>query len=134
MKRIVLLFLIILLAKTMCFSSTTSNPIEKDSIVSITSNDLKYSNLIFVEHSKLLQENELLNEQVTNYQLKTDNLLKANSLQEEEIENYKLINNAYLNRIEDLNNTIKKNNKVKNYWKVGGITVSLGLVLFLIFK
>lgn len=134
MKRIVILFLTILLVRTTCFSSTTSETIEQDSIVSITSEQLKYANLIFVEHKQLLKENELLNEQVHNYQLKTDYLLQTDSLRVSQIENYQLINDAYVQQIEDLNKAIKRKNRAVTCWKIGGITVSLGLVLFLLLK
>lgn len=134
MKRIVILFLTILLVRTTCFSSTTSETIEQDSIVSITSEQLKYANLIFVEHKQLLKENELLNEQVHNYQLKTDYLLQTDSLRVGQIENYQLMNDAYVQQIEDLNKAIKRKNRAVTCWKIGGITVTLGLVLFLLLK
>lgn len=106
----------------------------QDSIVFITPKQLKYTNLIFVEHKKLIEENKLLANQVKNYQLKTDNLVKSDSLKTSQINSYQHINEVYSNKIEDLNKTIKKKDKYAKYWKIGGITVSLGLVLFLILK
>lgn len=134
MKRIVILFLTILLVRITCFSSTTSGVTRQDSIVSITSDQLKYANLIFVEHKKLLEENDLLNQQVQNYQIKTDLLLKTDSLRVSQIENYQCINETYATQIENLNNTIKKKNRAITCWTIGGITVSIGLVLFLLLK
>lgn len=134
MKRIVILFLTILLVRTMCFSSNTSEITEQDSTVSITSDQLKYANLIFVEHKKLLEENGLLNLQIQNYQAKTDYLLKTDSLRVVQITNYQHINETYATQIEDLNKAIKKKDRAVTCWKIGGITVSVGLVLFLLLK
>lgn len=134
MKRIVILFLAILLVRITCFSSTTSEVTRQDSIVSITSDQLKYANLIFVEHKKLLEENDLLTQQVQNYQVKTDLFLRTDSLRVSQITNYQHINEAYATQIEDLNKAIKKRDRAVTCWKIGGITVSVGLVLFLLLK
>ena len=134
MKRIVILFLAILLVRITCFSSTPSEVTRQDSTVSITSDQLKYANLIFVEHKKLLEENDLLTQQVQNYQAKTDFLLRTDSLRVAQITNYQLINETYATQIEDLNKAIKKKDRAVTCWKIGGITVSVGLVLFLLLK
>lgn len=134
MKRITILFLTILLVRTICFSSNTSEAIRQGSIVSITSDQLKYTNLIFIEHKKLLEENKLLLQQVQNYKVKTNYLLTTDSLRVAQISNYKLINREYSIQIENLNKTIKKKDRAVTCWKIGGITVSIGLILFLILK
>ena len=134
MKRITLLLLITLLVKIMCFSSNTSGVIKQDSTVLITSDQLKYANLIFVEHKKLLEENRLLYQQVKNYKAKTNILLKTDSLRVEQIANYQHINEEYILQIDNLNKAIKKKDRTVTCWKIGGITVSIGLVLFLLLK
>lgn len=134
MKRITILFLTILLVRTICFSSNTSEAIRQGSTVSITSDQLKYTNLIFIEHKKLLEENKLLLQQVQNYKVKTNYLLTTDSLRVAQISNYKLINREYSIQIENLNKTIKKKDRAVTCWKIGGITVSIGLILFLILK
>ena len=134
MKRITILFLTILLVRTICFSSNTSEAIRQGSTVSITSDQLKYTNLIFIEHKKLLEENKLLLQQVQNYKVKTDYLLTTDSLRVAQISNYKLMNREYSIQIENLNKTIKKKDRAVTCWKIGGITVSIGLILFLILK
>lgn len=134
MKRITILFLTILLVRTICFSSNTSEAIRQGSIVSITSDQLKYTNLIFIEHKKLLEENKLLLQQVQNYKVKTNYLLTTDSLRVAQISNYKLMNREYSMQIENLNKTIKKKDRAVTCWKIGGITVSIGLILFLILK
>lgn len=134
MKRITLLLLITLLVKIMCFSSNTSGVIRQDSTVLITSDQLKYANLIFVEHKKLLEENRLLYQQIENYKAKTNILLKTDSLRVEQIANYQHINEEYILQIDNLNKAIKKKDRTVTCWKIGGITVSIGLVLFLLLK
>ena len=134
MKRITLLLLITLLVKIMCFSSNTSRVIRQDSTVLITSDQLKYTNLIFVEHKKLLEENRLLYQQIKNYKAKTNILLKTDSLRVEQIANYQHINEEYILQIDNLNKAIKKKDRTVTCWKIGGITVSIGLVLFLLLK
>lgn len=133
-KRIAILFLTILLVRTTCFSSNTSEVIKQDSTVLITSDQLKSANLIFVEHKKLLEENKLLNLQIQNYQTKTNYLLKTDSLRTAQITNYQYLNESYATRIEDLNKAIKRKNRAVTCWKIGGITVSIGLILFLLLK
>lgn len=134
MKRITILFLTILLVRTICFSSNTSEAIRQGSTVSITSDQLKYTNLIFIEHKKLLEENKLLLQQVQNYKVKTNYLLTTDSLRVAQMSNYQLINRGYSTQIENLNKTIKKKDRAVTCWKIGGITVSIGLVLFLLLK
>ena len=95
---------------------------------------MKYANRIFVEHKKLLEENDLITQQVQNYQAKTDFLLRTDSLRVAQITNYQLINETYATQIEDLNKAIKKKDRAVTCWKIGGITVSVGLVLFLLLK
>lgn len=125
-KRLVLL-LIILLMTTTSFSSTISNKIEKDTIVSITSSQLKETNLIFAEHHKLLIENQLLSEQINNY--KEDNILliKADSVRVSQIETYKNWNKYVTKKYND-------ERKKVLFWKVGGIVVSFSLLLLLLVK
>lgn len=134
MKRITILFLTILLVRTICFSSNTSEAIRQGSTVSITSDQLKYTNLIFIEHKKLLEENKLLLQQVQNYKVKTNYLLTTDSLRVAQMSNYKLINKEYSIQIDNLNKAIKKKDRAVTCWKIGGITVSIGLVLFLLLK
>lgn len=81
-----------------------------------------------------MEENDLLTQQVQNYQTKTDLLLRADSLRVSQITNYQQINEAYATQIEDLNKAIKKRDRAVTCWKIGGITVSVGLVLFLLLK
>lgn len=109
-------------------------PIEQDSIVSVTASDLKYANLIFVEHDKLLKENTLLYKQVGNYVELNNHLTQVDSLRLQQINEYDKLSKNYATQIDALNKEVKKKNKALKYWQIGGVTVSIGLVLFLLLK
>lgn len=134
MKRIATLLLAILLTTTACFSQTTSTEISPDSIVSITSEQLKYANLIFVEHEKLLTENSLLNSQIGNYQNKLRLAEETDSLRLSQISQYKGINETYSLQIQDLNRSISKKDRTILGLKIGCVTVSVGVILLLLLK
>lgn len=134
MKKIVTLLLTILLTTTTCFSQTTSAETSPDSIVFITSEQLKYANLIFVEHEKLLTENSLLNFKINNLQSKLKLSETLDSLRLYQISQYKGINNTYALQINDLNRSISKKDKTILGLKIGCVTVSVGIVLLLLLK
>lgn len=126
-RKLLITLLLIVLTTTTSFSLNTSNTIKTDSIVYITANQLKETNLIFAEHQKLLKENNLLNKQILNYKEDNKLLLQADSIKVVEINLLKDYNNS-------LTKSIKKQNKSLLIWKIGGITVSSCLLLFLILK
>lgn len=134
MKKTLIMLLIIMLAKITCFSSTISMPIEQDSTVLVTTSDLKYANLIFVEHDKLLKENSLLYQQIGNYTELNKQLVQVDSLRLQQISEYNKLNQSYVYQIDALNKEVKKKNRTIRYWQIGGVTVSVGLVLFLLLK
>ena len=126
-KRMLVTLLTILLATTTSSSSTISSGIEKDSIVSITPTQLKETNLIFAEHHKLLIENQLLSEQLNNYKEDNKLLVKTDSVRQAQIKVYKDWN-------ESLTKNLNKKKRTLLFWKIGGITVSSGLLLLLLVK
>ena len=134
MKRTLILLLITMLARISAFSSTTSDPIKQDSIVYVTTQDIKYANLIFIQHKKLTKDNALLLNQIENYKDLTSTLTQVDSLRLKQIEEYSALNDNYQLQIESLNKDIKKKNRTLLCWKIGGITVSAGLLLFLLLK
>lgn len=109
-------------------------PIEQDSTVSVTASEIKYANLIFVEHKKLIRENTYLCEQVDNLQDLNKENEKLDSLRCEQITEYDRINKDYLHQIDKLSKDLNKKNKVLRGWQIGGITVSVGLILFLLLR
>lgn len=108
--------------------------VESDTIVLITPKQLKETNLIFAEHSKLLKETELLSIQLHNIEEENNLLLKTDSLRLLQINNYKNLSQEYDNQIIKLNKVIEKKNKATLAWQIGGISVSVGLVLWLLLK
>ena len=130
-KKIILLICVVAM---FCFSKTTLNQTENDSIVCISIQDIKYANLIFAEHNKLMKDNILLSQQIENYKTLTNTLVQVDSLRIEQLNEYSILNQNYQERIEDLNKQIKKKNKTLLIWQIGGITVSTSLLLFLLFK
>ena len=134
MKKSILTFFLILLATTMSFSQTISNEIKRDSTVLITSDQLKRTNLIFVEHEALLKTNSLLHQQLDNYKLNNNLLLRSDSIHKVEIDKYKLLTESFSSEITSLNKEIKRKNRTILTLKIGGITISSGLLLWLLLK
>ena len=126
-KKLLVTLSITLLTTTTSSSLTISSGIEKDSIVSITPAQLKETNLIFAEHRKLLIENQLLSEQLNNYKEDNKLLVKADSVRQAQMKTYKDWN-------ESLTKNLNKKNKTLFFWKIGGITISSGLLLLLLIK
>lgn len=134
MKRLIILLIITLLMKTISFSSTIYQEISPDSTVLITSKQLKETNLIFIEHKKLLEDNNLLNIQLNNYKLSNSTLVKTDSLRLIQLNNYKELSNVYDLRFSELNKELIRKNRTIRGLKIGGVTVSVSLLFLLIFK
>lgn len=134
MKKYMIVFFLILLPKTISFSQVISNKINCDSTVLITSKQLKIANLIFIEHDYLLKTNQLLNKQLYNYKLNNELLLQSDSLNRIEIYEYKLLTESYNNEIVSLNKQIKNKKKTILALEIGGITISVGLFIWLLLK
>lgn len=120
--------------KTMCFSQNISINSNQDTIVSISSDQLKYSNIIFLEHQKLSLENSLLNKQICNYKKKISILEENDSLRIKQLDNYKFLNEEYSIKIESLNKEIKDKNNTIKIIKIGGITITCGLLFLFLVK
>ena len=100
----------------------------------ITSNQLKEANLIFIEHRKLLIENNLLFKQISNYKLDNDLLIRADSLRTLQLKSYKGLTESYSLKVNQLNKEIRKKNNTLLAWKIGGVTISAGLLVWLLLK
>lgn len=131
MKKILILLLITLLVPISAFSTTTSTQTNQDSIVYVTAQDIKYANLIFIEHKKLIKENDILKKQVVDYEKVVEIANEVDSLRVEQI---KTLDKDYTIRINSLNDEIKRKNSHLTYWKVGSVTVTIGLLLFILLK
>lgn len=97
----------------------------------ITPQQLKTTNLIFNEHQKLKEENTLLYEQIQNYKDLSSLNEQIDSLYLEQINSLTI---DYSEQIETLNQMIAKEKKITKYWKIGGISVSVCLLIWLIIK
>lgn len=76
----------------------------------------------------------MLFKQVENYKQENFLLMKTDSLRSLQLRNYERLSEAYSMRIDNLNEEISKKNKTIMAWKVGGVTVTVGLVLWLLLK
>ena len=122
MKKISLLLLINLLTAISCFSQDIYPKKLNDSLVIITSEQLKQTNLIFLEHDKLSKENKMLYNKVSLLDSLNNNYVKIDSLNTITINSLK----------QELKEKAKKNKPIKNYLIGGSFGAVLGLVLGII--
>ena len=109
----------------------------KDSLVVITPQQLKHTNLVFLEHKKLLKEVDLLDCQNKNLALINKNLERADSIKSIQLKRCMLQAEMQDQAITTLNKTIqKKDQRIKSWknWAIGGFTVSAGLLVILLIK
>ncbi len=122
MKKISLLLLINLLTAISCFSQDIYPKKLNDSLVIITADQLKQTNLIFLEHDKLLKENSMLYNKINLLDSLNNNYVKIDSL-----------NNITINNLkQELDAKAKKNKPIKNYIIGGSFGAIIGLVLGII--
>lgn len=124
MKRILIVFSMVILTTISSFSMNISEDIKSDSTVCITKEQLQYTNLIFAEHSRLLIENNLLQEQL---KASREQLVVLDELRTKEIQNLNYT-------INDLNSSIVNKNKTIKGLTIGGISISIGLIILLLVK
>jgi hypothetical protein len=60
--------------------------------------------------------------------------MQTDSLRLKQIQEYNSLDMVRINQINSLEKNIKDKNKIIKYWQIGGITVSAGLILFMILK
>lgn len=138
MKRIVTLLLVSLLVTIVTFSQSTSYPRQiSDSTVEITAEQLKQTNLIFVEHKALKAENKELSYQIDKYKSLVDNYNQQDSINQIKI--YKLTEyTEFANeQLAIKDKEISKISKLKNNYKIFaicGISISTVLGVLLICK
>ena len=120
-----------------CFSQSTYPLILNDSLIVISPTQLKQTNLIFLEHKKLSLENSELKIQNENYGKLIFNYQVSDSVKNEQIS---LLTNSlgeYNSIMEEQKVQIGKLQSSKKLYKgiaVGGVTISLGLLILLIVK
>lgn len=108
-----------------------------DSLVVITPQQLKASNLIFLEHKKLKLERFELNKQLTSYELLTANYAKTDSIRLQQLAQAELQMQMYDEAISKQREQIAKMNKKNKRLttlSIGGFAISIGLLLALLIK
>lgn len=108
-----------------------------DSLVVITPQQLKASNLIFLEHKKLKLERFELSKQLTSYELLTANYAKTDSIRLQQLARAELQMQMYDEAISKQREQIAKMNKKNKRLttlSIGGFAISVGLLLALLIK
>lgn len=126
-SKFTIALLLSLLIPTASFSQDTYPKIVNDSLILLTSNQLKQTNLIFAEHNMLLKKTDLLESQIVQYKKLVKNCEENDSLCSELlVYNEKL----YLEKLSTVNKQLKKETKKRKLFQFG----ALGLLLLAIFK
>ena len=98
-----------------------------DSTVSITATELKYTNLIFIEHKRLLVDNSLLKVQVNNYSNLYNQQLELDNIRKEELDN------CY-SQIYTLQESLSFKDRSFKILTIGSISVGVGLLILFLVK
>ena len=123
MKKLVIVLLISLLVPIASTSQTTYPITLGDSLVIITAEQLKYTNLIFNEHKYLTNKVNLLENQISNLEHLNLTYVEQDSLRCKEIEEYKY---AYENYYRKYNRSVRTTKIVS----VSSILILLGILLW----
>ena len=102
----------------------------QDSLIVITPQQLKQTNLIFLEHSKLKSDVYLLNGKIKLESEINSKLKEAIKIKDITIDNYKLIDNINRDIIAKKEKTLQK----YKAWTIGGIAITTAGILLLIVK
>ena len=126
MRKLVIALLLSLLTPIVSLSQSTYPIIRTDSLVTITPEQLKITNLIFNEHRFLLEKVDILNNQVSN--LEQINILYEiqDSVRCKEIEIYK---QAYEDSFKKYNR-LDKRYKTYKYMSFGSILLLIGALIW----
>lgn len=108
-----------------------------DSLVVITPQQLKAANLIFLEHKKLKLERFELTKQLASYELLIANHAKTDSLRVQQLDRanlqVRMYNDAISKQNEQLSKISKKNKRLTTL-SIGGLSVSVVLLVILLAK
>lgn len=113
------------------FSQTTYPQITKDSLVVITHQQLKQTNVIFEEHYNLKRENHLLYEEIIIMDSMINNLEMSSNYYNECVDNYKDSIVVKNKQISDLNKSVEKIKQRRNNVYSGG-SVVIGILIILL--
>ena len=125
MKRIVIYCLLSLLTLNVSFSQNTYPKTLGDTIIIISSEQLKITNQIFLEHKKLLVSDSIYKEQNKSLREALDLSLQLDSINEAKITSYRETIATY----EKTQVRLKKKNKIFGFSLLGTV---VGIVLLLL--
>ena len=130
-SKFTIALLISLWIPTVCFSQDIYPRTVNDSLILLTSKQLKHTNLIFAEHNMLLKKVDLLESQTQQYRKLIRNYEYNDSLHLELLESNKIY---YLGKLDSLNKELKKESKKRKMYKLGmlgSITAAMLAIIFL---
>ena len=134
MRRILVILLISIFQKTLCFSQTIYPKIVSDSLVLITSSQLKQTNLIFAEHQKLKSMNVQLDAKFNLQEEISSMLNQSATIKDLQIANLETINDINKSTLLSINKELIQYKKRQKLLVIGGCTISASLALLLLFK
>ena len=130
--KFVSILLLSLLIPTVCSSQTTYPTIVNDSLILLTSKQLKETNLIFAEHQMLLKKIDLLESQTQQYKLLVSNYEENDSVNKKLLEVQK---DYYIGRLSSLKENLYKETKKKSLYKYGMLgTIGAAILTLIVIK
>lgn len=122
---------------TWCSSQNTFPKLTNDSLIVITPQQLKATNLIFLEHKKLKLEVPELRMQINSYESLIKSYEQSDSIQNAKIERLLLhaenSEQVMQNQLREINK-LESKNKVFKGLTIGGVTVSVALLIAMFVK
>ena len=134
MRKILIILLISIFPKILCFSQTTYPRIVSDSLVLITSSQLKQTNLIFVEHQKLKSMNIQLDAKFNLQEEISSIFNQSTMIKDLQIANLEAINDINKSTLLNTNKELNQYKKKQKLLVIGGCTIGVSLALLLLFK
>lgn len=122
---------------TWCSSQNTFPKLTNDSLIVITPQQLKATNLIFLEHKKLKLEVPELRMQINSYESLIKSYEQSDSIQNAKIERLLLhaenSEQVMQNQLREINK-LESKNKIFKGLTIGGVTVSVALLIAMFVK
>ncbi len=122
---------------TWCSSQNTFPKLTNDSLIVITPQQLKATNLIFLEHKKLKLEVPELSMQINSYESLIKSYEQSDSIQNAKIERLLLhaenSEQVMQNQLREINK-LESKNKIFKGLTIGGVTVSVALLIAMFVK
>lgn len=120
-----------------CSSQNTYPKLTNDSLIVITPQQLKATNLIFLEHKKLKLEVPELNKQIASYESLIKSYEQTDSVRNAQVKRLMLhaevSEQVMQNQLREINKLESKNKLFKGL-TIGGVTVSVILIATLLLK